>query len=227
MDTTSFQQIDVNPIEGTVYKNVIKFCEYNDIKLTEGYGHSEEKTKKIIDIQSFLMIKGVLHGSDIDDDNTGIAFYIFIFGQKSTTTNKTAFGNKADDIANVMGMIKETRAAIMFVSENSFKTNVVKAIANQSMKKQAKFQIRSVIHDIFKLDRIADAIDNNKAVHTILTPDESTLIKAQYEKNLTTMPYIPIMDPIVIWLMGNVKQIVKITHPSILGCHTVYYRVIR
>lgn len=221
-NTPSFQQIDVDPVEGTVYKNVLKFCKYNNIKLTEGHEYTEEKTKKIIDIQSFLMIKGVMNESDVDD----VIFYIFIFGQKSTTTNKTAFGNKADDIANVMGMIKETRASIMFVSENSFKTNVVKSIANQKMKKKAIYHIRSVVHDVFKFDRIDDAITNHKAVHTILSPAEATLVKAHHEKNLKTIPYISVMDPNIIWLMGNVKQIVKITLPSIPGCQTVYYRVI-
>jgi DNA-directed RNA polymerase subunit H (RpoH/RPB5) len=226
---SAFQQIECNPVENTVYKYVLKFCEYNNIKLIDGHDYSYEKVTKTVDIQSFLLIKGILQESEIDIEKTGIPYYIFIFGQRSTTTSKTAFGNKADDIANVMGIIKEQRASIMFVSEHPFKTNVVRAITSQTKKKNADFQIRSVVHDIFKFDRI-DPNENGTGaniVHEVLGSEDAALVKAEFEKNLTTIPYIPAMDPVIIWLMGNPKQIVKITHPSIPGCSTVYYRVIR
>lgn len=122
-----------------------------------------------------------------------------------------------------MGLIKEKKAVIMFVSENSFKTNVIKAIANQKKKKAADFIIRSVVHDVFKVDMLKTAVFK----HEILNTEETMLVKAQYEKNMVTMPFISAGDPMIIWLMGEPKQIVKITHPSILTGSNVYYRVIR
>jgi len=219
----NIQQMEHDPVEWTVYKNVMTFCKYNNIVITEGNDYTLEKTNKIIDIQSFIMMKGILNNTGMDNDGNGVPYYIFIFGQKSTTVSKTAFGNKADDIANVMGLINEQKAAIMFVSESSFKANVTRAIATQKRKKDAMFQIQSVVHDIFKVDRIL----TSKFKHEILSTSEALRVKAQHEKNLTSIPYIPVMDPMVIWIIGRPKQVVKITHPSLVGCVTVYYRVIR
>ena len=220
MNVCDFQHITSPPVESTVYKNVERFCAHNHIRVVDGGGYDEERTKKTIDVQSFIKITATIRNESLGGM---VPFYIFIFGQKSTTINKNAFGSKADDIASVMGPIKDKKAVIMFISERSFKTNVTKAVENQKKKKGAEFLIYSVVHDVFKVDLITDA----SIKHEIMTEAEAAVIKKDYEKNESLIPIISTGDPRVVWMMGMPGQMVKITHPSIITGSTVYYRVIK
>lgn len=218
MNKPSFQHIDTDPVEVVVYNNVLMYCKYNDIKIIEGGSYDPTNVKKMIDAKSYIMIKGTV------DDN--VPYYIFIFGSRSATAGKLAFGNKADDIANVMGHVTEKIAHILYISENSFKFNVIKAITNQRLKKGAEFYIKSVVYTVFKVDIIAAAKRNNGHQYQILNQDEVNKLKADTEKTLSLLPTISAMDVPIIWIMGRRRQVVKITHPSMLSCQTVYYRTI-
>ena len=116
----SFQELESDPVEQIIYGNVLQYCKYNNIKLTHGHDYDNAKIAKVMVIQSHLMLKGITTEFEMVDGikvEVEMPLYIFIFGQKSTTTGKTAFGGKADDINSIMNAVDEKKVSLLFISE--------------------------------------------------------------------------------------------------------------
>jgi DNA-directed RNA polymerase subunit H (RpoH/RPB5) len=196
--------MNVLPVEYNIYLNVFKYLEVIGMTSDEKERTAEE-IQKALQYYMYLSIKATNADNDV--------LYVFI-----VRDNK--YVSKSAEFRKILNLVKEQVAHVIVISQEGLKNSVHKFMVGYTKK---KIKFKSMLYNHFKVDP-----RNNILVpkHTLCTDTETKKIMSENKiEHINIFPKIKSMDPQVIWINGQIGQLVKIERYSLIGTYT-YYRVI-
>jgi DNA-directed RNA polymerase subunit H (RpoH/RPB5) len=198
------------------YLNIIKYDPVpdqisgspTDEKDSKGYViKTKDEIVKTLQFYSYVRIKS-------KHRDTGKLMYVYIVRDNSIVSKSTEFKS------HILNTISEKDVGITVVSKNGIKTQVLKFISN--------YQNKTVYIRNFKYTLFKDDLRNNVMVprHDLCTDAEKKKIMSDnFIFSETNFPTISKNDAQVLWLGGEVGQLVKIVRSDVTGT-VCYYRMI-
>lgn len=188
----------------TIYKNVIEYLDSNGYDTKSVSKNGEKEITDMINSQPYIKISS-------KKNNMPNNVFIII---------EDTFISKSLMFSKLLDSIKEKETILTIISENGIKVSVQKFLSKYSKK---KIHLKDLKHVNFKVDPRKHILVPK---HRICSPSETKKIMDEESINdIRLFPKIKLNDIQVIWLDGQVGQLVKIDSISPRGRY-IYYRLI-
>lgn len=221
MEKNRLQPLNNKINENSKIYDLINNNKYLSIIATSNTYTNEEIDiiKKNIDIfESYsnkdITANDIIKKHKIEDNLKKIVYIILLH-------NESEFDSKTANFKALINSIKYPNCNIITISKNTLSTHVNKQVVELS--NQTK-KIFSHTYDIFKF-----LLRNHVlcSPHSILTTEEEdNLLNNILKKKKSNLPKIKISDPQVIWIGGEIGNIIKIERDSEITGKSIYYRVV-
>lgn len=170
---------------------------------------SKEVTRKefttLIQLDRFVRVNAKTKG--------GRQVVVFILG-------KTKDFSKKEGFLRLLRKVKTMVADVIFITDEPFSTYIDKTIDEQPETLRIFNYMRK--HFLLEISKVPFACK-----HEIMTPQEvRQVIMQDLMVSPLSLPVIYADDPAMVWMGGNVGQVVRITADSLLVGKTVKYRVV-
>lgn len=187
-----------NLILAQIYTNLFEFIQYRSLKLDDERLTIDDFNKKI-QIQRYIAIKTLNADNDI--------ITIILLHHNTEYSSKIAKFKK-------LTQFFDTSKKLIIISKDNMLSFLVKndMIANISNYTYLQLSIVVPKHELC-------------SPHRILSADEEyNLLNVELYKDKSNLPIICINDPMIIWIGGEVGQIVEIERVSELAGKSLVYR---
>lgn len=236
-----------HPVLINIYNNIYEFIKKNKLQPLEDKIIDNNKFYEIINSNKYIKIIA-LSNDYTDTEKNMIKENIQIFSlyknkdsytindikkkhnitdtiQKITVIlllhDESDYDSKTANFKALINTIRYPNSNVITISKDSLSTHVNKQIVELSNETKKIF---SYTYDKFKF------IVNNHVLcspHSILNKDEEyNLLNNILKKKKSNLPKIKISDPQIIWIGGEIGNIVKIERDSEVTGKSLYYRVI-
>lgn len=216
------------PILINIYNNIYDFIDKNKLvplfdKIDEpSKFYNEINTNKYVTIptiskshpsEKYEEVKNSLNTNKYNDDVK--LTYILLLHYDSEYSSKTPV------FKSLINSIKYNNINIIIISKDPLSTHVNKQVVELSNDTKKIF---NYTYDRFKIILYNHVLCSP---HTLLSKDEEEyLLKNILKKKKSHLPKIKLSDPQVIWIGGNIGDIVRIDRDSEITGKSIYYRVV-
>lgn len=222
IEKNKLQPLDTKIENNSDFYNIINQDKYITIKTISNIITKEEKEElnKILKIissynKNIFSIKDIEKKYNINLNNIPKITYILLLH------NEGEYESKSINFKNLINSIKYPYTTIITISKEVLSTHVHKQLVELSNEKRKIFNYS---YDKFKF------IVNNHVLcspHTILNSEEEEYLLNKILKiKKCNLPKIKLNDPQVIWIGGEIGNIVRIDRDSEITGKSIYYRVI-
>ena len=203
------------PVEYKVYKNAYKYIKIKkfniiddktniDNKQLDGQPNDLKQFSKTMQFHSYIRIKA---------ENDLETLYVFIVGDP-------AFVSRVEKFKQLINTIAEKKCQLVMISANNVKNTILKYLGSND-KKSIKF--RNLNFNYFKTDPRNHVLVPK---HTLCDPEKVTQILSEYHlDDVSQFPQIKLSDPQVVWVDGDVGDVIEIERLDI-NTVTLMYRVV-
>jgi len=204
------------PVGYEVYKNVFKYIKikkYNviedktniDSKNLAGTPNTLKKYTKTIQFHQYVRIKAINEKKEI--------LYVFIIEDPFYVSRVSMF-------MKLINTITESKCNMLVLSSDEMKKTIKKFLGSY---KKKDITFRDLGFDYFKIDPRNHIL---VPLHKLCTPEEVTKILAYHHlDDVSQLPQIKYADPQVVWVDGEIGDVIEI-HSSDLNTVSLKYRVV-
>lgn len=208
---------NINKIVYKIYNNLFIYYEYRQLKSLDDK-LDNETFNKLIQNNKHIILRAVNKDIDTTKDlsDTKIVSIILLYDTNLYDTSLA--------LDKLIGKITHPKSEIIIIGKELFKTHNTKKI-KQINSSNKDIQIKNYSYSLFN---IVIPLNNLSPKITIITdPDEISIIlnKYMYCNKLNLMKRY-VNDPAIIWIGGEVGQLIKIEELSETTCIRISYGII-
>jgi len=222
IEKNKLQPVDDERHTNTQFFNIINKDKYISINAISNKFNDEERNIIKSNIKSFssynnddtITVQGIKDKFNIENKLEKVVFILLLH-------NESEYDNKTANFKELLNSIKYPNCNIITISKNSLSTHVNKQIVELSTDTKKIF---SYTYDKFKF-----LVYNHSlcSPHYILSKeDEFNLLNNILMKKKINLPKIKISDPQIVWIGGEIGDVIKIERDSEITGKSIYYRVV-